>query len=340
MKTNPREEIIAMMRGFFVCPIISFLHSQDLIQMMLGKSFSVEKFKKVKNKHFLNNIFLYFTSLGILTTVKKSKSIFKATFLGKKILKRSGSFLLIHSYKPFIDELKKNIISTKNPMIECNRAENVVGSGSTNNKKFFPSAINLLNRNEIDLVADIGCGDGNFLYQLSKKFPGIPVFASDISKIAVNTTKNNLLALKSKKKFFVCDASNVKKWSKEIKKFKIGNDAKILVSIWYILHEISKNKPKLIIKFFKELKKNLPNAVVLIGEITRFDHKTLANNKALSIMPEFLFFHELSGQGVLKYEEFKYILKKIPYKLEKNIKFDQVKSSGKKVPSAFIWYLK
>ena len=89
MKNNPRAEIIAMMRGFFVCPIISFLHSQDLIQTMLGKSFSVGKFRKVKNKHFLNNIFLYFLNLNIFTTVKKNKSIFKATSLGKKILKRS-----------------------------------------------------------------------------------------------------------------------------------------------------------------------------------------------------------------------------------------------------------
>ena len=29
---------------------------------------------------------------------------------------------------------------------------------------------------------------------------------------------------------------------KRNQKFKINNDAKILVTIWYILHEISKNK--------------------------------------------------------------------------------------------------
>ena len=77
----------------------------------------------------------------------------------------------------------------------------------------------MLNRNEIDLVADI-IGDGNFLYQLSKKFPRIPIFASDISKVAVNTTKNNLLALKSKK-FLVCDALNVKNGQKKSKNLKL-----------------------------------------------------------------------------------------------------------------------
>ncbi len=336
---NPREELISLMRGFFVCPIISFFHSQSLIEKILSKSFKVENFKNIKNKNFLKNIFLYLVSLGLLELKNNKKKIFKATKIGTKIFKRSGSFLLIHSYKPFINELEKNLISKSNPNIRCDRAENVVGSGSTNNKKFFPSAIKLLKKDEIGLVADIGCGDGNFLSQISKKFPGTPLFASDISQIAVNATKNNLKRFKTKKNYLVCDASNVKKWSREIKKIKLKKGSKILITIWYILHEISNNNPKKVINFFNKIKKTLPNASILIGEITRFDYKTLYLNKDNSIMPEFLFFHELSGQGILRHEDFNLVLKKIPYKLKKNISFDNVKVKNKKIPSAFIWYL-
>ena len=77
-----------------------------------------------------------------------------------------------------------------------------------------------------------------------------------------------------------------------------------------------------------------------ILNITKFDYETMALNKSFSIMPEFLFFHELSGQGVLKYEDYDSILKKIPYKLEKQIQFDLIKTKNKSIPSAFIWLLK
>lgn len=341
MKTrkNPREEIISLMRGFFVCPIISFFHNHDLIDKITNTNFKVETFKKIKNKNFLLNIFLYLVSLDLLVIVNNKKYIFKSSKLGKKIFKRSGSFLLIHSYKPFVNELNRNLFFEKKLKISCDRAENVKGSGSTNNKKFFPSAINLFNKKEVGLVADIGCGDGNFLTQVTKKIPNIPLFASDISKIAVNASKKNLVKFKTKKFFLVCDAFNVKKWAKEINKIKIEKNKKIIISIWYILHEISQNNPKRIINFFYEIKKNLPNASILIGEITRFNHSTLSKNKSHSIMPEFLFFHELSGQGILKYEDFNYILKRIPYKIKNNISFDYIKEKNKKIPSAFIWYL-
>ena len=68
----------------------------------------------------------------------------------------------------------------------------------------------------------------------------------------------------------------------------------------------------------------------MIGEITRFNHSTLSKNKSQSIMPEFLFFHELSGQGILRYEDFNYILKRIPYKIKNNISFDYIHKKIKK----------
>jgi len=337
---NPRVELISFMRGFFVCPIISFLHNHNLVAKIINTEFNENSFKVIKNKFFFNKVLYYLASLGLLS-ILKSKKKFKVTKIGKKIFLRSGSFLLLHSYKPYVNELEKNLIKKKTITISCNRAENVVGSGSTNNKKFFPSAIDLVKKEKIGLLADIGCGDGNFLFQISKKFPSASIFASDISKIAVDASKKKLKSKTSNKiKYLVCDAANVKKWAKEINKIKIPKNSKILISVWYILHEISNNNPNNIVKFFLEIKKYIPQSIILIGEITKFDYETMALNKNTSIMPEFLFFHELSGQGVLKYEDYDKILKKIPYKLEKNIKFDLIKSKTKNIPSAFIWLLK
>ena len=338
-KINPRAELISFMRGFFVCPIIAFLHYNNLIEKIIYKNFNSSSFNIIKNKVFIEKILDYLVSLGLLS---KHQNKFKTTGLGKKIFLRSGSFLLLHSYKPFINNLEKSLIKSKKISASCDRSQNVIGSGSTNNKKFFPKAIELVKNENIGLIADIGCGDGNFLSQISKKFPSAPIFASDLSKIAVNAAKKRLSKYlpKHKKFFFVCDAANVKKWSNEIKKIKIKKNTKILISVWYILHEISNHNKNNIIKFFKNIKRYLPNSIVLIGEITKMDNKVLVENKHTSIMPEFLFFHELSGQGVLKYEDYGNILKKIPFKLLKNIKFDVMKVNKRKVPSAFIWLLR
>ena len=338
-KTNPRAELISFMRGFFVCPIIAFFHYNNLIETIIYKKFNSNSFKIIKNKIFFEKILDYLVSLGLL---KKFQSKFTTTTLGKKIFLRSGSFLLLHSYKPFINNLEKSLIKSKKISLKCDRSQNVIGSGSTNNKKFFPKAIELVKNENIGLLADIGCGDGNFLSQISKKFPSAPIFASDLSKIAVKAAKKRLSQYlpKQKKKFFVCDAADVKKWSNELKKIKIKKNSKILISVWYILHEISNHNKNNIIKFFKNIKRYLPNSIILIGEITKMDNKTLIDNKHTSIMPEFLFFHELSGQGVLKYKDYGDILKKIPFNLLKNIKFDVMRTNKKKVPSAFIWLLR
>lgn len=336
---NPRSTLISFMRGFFICPIISFLLKNNLIEVFFKKEFGVNNFKKIKNKKYFYNILLYLLNLGLIKDKNKNKKTFVSTTLGKKIFLRAGSFLILHSYKPYINNLHKTLIKNTQSNYKCDREENIIGSGSIHKKKFFPKAFELINKKDIGLIVDIGCGDGNFLKEINKKFKNIPIIASDFSAVAVDEAKDNLKNLNCKKKFFTCDAFDVKKWSLEVGKFKIKKEKKVLISLWFILHEISKGKPKNIILFFKNLKKYLPNAQILIGEIINVPPEILKENMDISIMPEFLFFHKLSNQGVLKYSDFKKIKVKIPQRLNQEVKFDIVKHKNKQVPSAFIWSL-
>ena len=336
---NPRSTLISFMRGFFICPIISFLLKNNLIEIFFKKEFSLNDFKKIKNKKYFYNILLYMLSLGLIKFINKKKKTFKATHLGQKIFLRSGSFLILHSYKSYIDNLDKTLIKNQISGIKCNREENVIGSGSIHKKKFFPNAFKLIKKKDIGLIVDIGCGDGNYLKEINKRFNNIPILASDISAIAVKQAKKNLKNLNCQKKFFICSAFNVEKWSKEVIKFKLKNNKKVLISLWFILHEISNGKTENIIVFFKNLKKYLPNAQIIIGEIVDLPKDILRTNIDISIMPEFLFFHQLSNQGVLKYSDFNQIRRKIPQKLNQEIKFDIVNYKKKSVPSAFIWSL-
>jgi hypothetical protein len=338
-KVNPREELISLLRGFFATPIISLLGRTGIINRINSKKFQIKDCKEIKNKVFLESILSYLESIGLL---KKKKKTYTRTFLGKKILSRSGSFHLIHSYAPFINNLEEILKSKTKKNIQCDRNENILGSGLTNGRKFFPKALDLIKDDDFDIVADIGCGNGDFLSKTISKKPKSIFFASDISSKALSETKFNLKRKFPKKKitYLKSNAIDVYRWSKALNNISSKKNQKILISMWYVIHEISQSNKNIIVNFFKKVNKFCPSANIMIGEIIDLEKTVLANNKNLSIMPEFLFFHEISGQGVLKKKDFEFILKNIPYKLEKSAEYDYVTYKKNKIPSAFVWYLK
>ena len=342
-KINPRAELVSLLRGFFSLPIIISLSKFGIIEKILEKEKSVNDFKNIKNKEFLNSIFKYLCSLGILRLENKIKDNqkFKTTKLGKKILVRKGSFHLLNSYGPFINNIDTLLTSSSNKKISCDRKENVLGSGLTNGRKFFPKSFEFFNKNNFDVVADIGCGDGDYLSRSIKYFNNSIFFASDISSKAIFECKKNLSKNYPKKKitYFKSDASNVKKWCSKLNKLKPKKNSKILITFWYVIHEISENNKFKVINFFKKIKKRCPNADILIGEIVKIDESILFNNKESSILPEFLFFHEISGQGVLSIKDLNFIKSNIPYNLTNYHEFDHVYHNKNKIPSAIIWHL-
>jgi hypothetical protein len=67
----------------------------------------------------------------------------------------------------------------------------------------------------------------------------------------------------------------------------------------------------------------------------------LAENSRISIMPEYLFFHRLSGQGVMSWDAWQRILSQTSYNLAAEVRFDEVTcQNGESLPSGFVWHLK
>ena len=51
----------------------------------------------------------------------------------------------------------------------------------------------MLAKEDFDVVFDLGCGDGNFLENLSKKYQNKLISGSDLSKISILETKKELI---------------------------------------------------------------------------------------------------------------------------------------------------
>jgi SAM-dependent methyltransferase len=328
IKINLRQEIILLIRGFFLTPVIATLAKENFFKKNINKNFTVKK-KKLKI------VITYLVNLGL---VHEKKDKFCFSELGRELFVRSGSFNIVHSYRKYLFNLDKIIKNLeKSDEVNCDRKENVLGSGTTNLRKFFNPGLKLIKDVDFDIIHDLGCGDGNFLKSIKKTYKDKIITGSDLSKISIEETKKKI---KDKNlKLIQADALNLDKWINWLKKIYDIKKQKVLISIWFIIHEISNKDVNKIVYFFRKIHKKIPNAKILLGEIVEPDKKLLDNNRYNSIMPEYMFFHQLSGQGIFNYDELNLILKQIPYRCKKKIEVDTIRYKNKENPSGIIWLL-
>lgn len=338
-KSDVTQEMISLMRGFFAMPVISALGKLGVIDEMLsGKEFSYEDFSDAINKEILLKSFRYLTRLGLLQTKDLLALSFNVTDLGREIFQRHRSFYVPHSYNAYMhsfeDLLKDGVLRYE----AVDRLENVVGSGLTHQRYFLPAVSFLKRRVQFDLLADVGCGNGYFLKEALRGTPVKNAVGVDLSPISVRVAEANLKKEFSDREIIVLcsDAMDVEKWGNQLQ--RIAGDKRVVLSMWFLIHEISRGDLRTIINFLKTIYRFFPHSPIVLGELIRHPEEILAKERAVTIMPEYLFFHELSGQGILSWDEYQQILASIPYKILCERLFDELPDgNGKVIPSAFVW---
>jgi len=74
-----------------------------------------------------------------------------------------------------------------------------------------------------------------------------------------------------------------------------------VIALRFVAHEFSKGSPRRIKSFVSALRETFIQAELILGEINKISSDCLAEGHYLSIMPEFLLFHEFSRQGILSW---------------------------------------
>lgn len=340
---NPREEIVGLLRGYFACPVIVALGKQGVFERFLAGSFQATDIPKIVDIKLFQHVLKYFVSLGLLTEKSAGEqSIYAATELGNKVFQRYGSFVLLHSYRDLIEHMSVLLFEENATKPRCDRLDNVIGSGLTNGRKFFPKAIEMMETLNPTCIADIACGDGEFLRRVIQRFPAIDVIASDLSPIAIERTSDNLHKAypNTKVHCIQSDALDTQKWVPVVDKHAKNLDGAPVISMWYLIHEISGKDETKIISFLREINRLCPSAHLIIGEIVSIPSPIMERNRHGSIMPEFMLFHDISGQGVLTWRQFQAILENVPYNLEHEARFDLVQGDGEELPTGIVWHLK
>jgi SAM-dependent methyltransferase len=343
LKRDIIEDIVVLLRGFFTTPIISSLGRLGVLRTMrLTPSFTINNFPNINNKKLLLDTFRYFVRIGLLENIDDQGEAYRASDLGKEIFRRSNSFYVPHSYHEYLYHYHEMIQNQQEDVkCEVERVENVIGSGKTH-ERYFPPIISFLRRKvKCDVIVDIGCGDGQFLSNFLAVMSDRKVVGIDISRVSTEKAYNNL---REKHPLLdiamVCsDALDVTNWSKEV--INKAGTANIVISMWFLIHEISKGNPDNVVEFLGHIHELFPTTSIVIGDVISQPDDTLSNNNLRSIMPEYLFFHEMSGQGILRWDEYQEILKNISYDLIFENLFDAMHGNeGNKIPSVFVWCLR
>ncbi len=331
------EKLVYHLRGLYAAPIICELSKRKIFKFLKNKAiFDKKKLAIIKSKKELEACINYLIRINLIQ--KDSNHNLSFTDLGTEIFKRSNSFYVPHSYREYILNLG-NIFDKKINIrkLRVDRDENIIGSGITH-MRYFPPVISYLSMNyEFNTGIDVGCGNGHFLNLMNNNFNSLNLYGFDVSSTSVSSAKLIKKKNGNKIKIFRADASKISSWKKKIK----GNGTKTILFFWFLLHEISNNKISTIIDYLKNIKKNFPGAKVVICELTRQQDLILQENCEKSLMPEYLLFHDFSGQGVLSYKDYNKILNSTGYKLKKEWKFDLSSSKNDQIsePSTFVWVL-
>jgi len=331
--TNPRRELVSLMRGAFACPVISFLGRRGFAEPLLNGGLSLEG--RVAQAE-LAAILRYLVALGLIEEPRPLH--FLATKLGGKVLRRFGAFCLLDSYDSYFRDLDWIWPASDLPRPEVNRERNVIGSGQLHARKFFPAILRHVANRSYGHLTDLGCGDGSFLREALSVSPGLAVTAVDLSETAIRLVRQDLAARRPavRHSAVVCNALDVSEWAQAV---PAPEGTRQLITMWFVLHEVFDGTVANLAAFFREIHRRFPAAEVAFGELVRLPPEWMSRGRHESIMPEYALFHALSGQRLLSEGELASLLEQIPYRVADRQVFDPVASGAESAPSSLVCLL-
>jgi len=332
--TNPRHELITLLRGAFACPVLSFLGRRGFAESLTdgGLRFDAND----RSADALVALLHYLVALGLLYEEKPLQ--FRVTDLGSKVLHRFGAFSLLDSYNDYFRDLDWALPASTLPRPSVNRERNVIGSGQLHARKFFPEVLTHLATASYEHLTDLGCGDGTFIHDALAVQPTLTVTAVDLSEQAIDLVRKRFSSHKPQPTIStaISNAREVSTWAPSV---TAGPEARHLITMWFLLHEIFDGVVAHLADFFRQLRRHFPAANIAFGELVRLSPDQLAASRDESIMPEYLLFHALSGQHPLSEQELSELLEQIPYRLVGRKAYDSVLHGARAIPSSVVCIL-
>jgi trans-aconitate methyltransferase len=161
-------------------------------------------------------------------------------------------------------------------------------SGLINRDSTFVRVLDRLGKSDVQVVADLGCGDGTFLERCARQWPHAKLMGVDSNGANVRALKealpNSEALLQS-----LADSHAVAQF--------LATGRPQLIFAFFVLHELAQT-PAVLSRFIEAIFIELPFTRLVITEV-HYPSTTQCRKHANQQFSEFKFFHALTGQALL-----------------------------------------
>ena len=324
-----KNEIVAIARGYYALPILISLARSGITDRLLEGSVDLDQLSG--NRRNLKIVLDYLCNLGWL---RAEDGRYRTTQAGTSVLRRSGAFGILYSYRPYMANLDQLLFDTE-AKVQVYRDENVVGSGAAHIRKYFSRVSDLIEESDAGYVLDIGCGDGTFLNHCRGLRPDIGLIGVDYSERALEVTRARVPA------DAVLFQGNVSE--PEVTRAKLerrGIDpAEIIVSVWFIFHEVLGMEGIDLTRMLGGYRQLSPEHGLIIGEIFDVPRRVLAAHHNDTAIPEFNLFHDLSGQKLFTLDAWQQAIATSGFQVDEFVGLDPLSWEDSTYYGSAIWKL-
>ncbi len=194
--TSPRRELISLLRGYFACPMLAALDQMGLVERMRTGPFTLDDLPS-ENRSALSATLAYLEALGLLQCNSQS---WQCTEAGSYVFDRVGIFHMLRSYRVYFEDYSQSLTMSSDETL-VHRLANVADSGQLHARKYFPTVENWFADKHLQCIADVGCGNGEFLDVLLRAHENASLIGIDLSAEAVNASQARFSAHRLALKF-------------------------------------------------------------------------------------------------------------------------------------------
>lgn len=325
-----KNEIVAVARGYYALPILISLARSGITEQLLDAGLDLDALDG--NRRNLKVVLDYLCSLGWLTA---DGDHYAATDAGVSVLRRSGAFGILYSYRPYISNLDRLLFDDQ-AKVHVYRDENVVGSGAAHVRKYFSRVTEMVVASGARYLLDVGCGDGTFLNHCRAAAPDLGLIGVDYSERALEVTRANV---PDDALLFQGNVSEPEVTLAKLERRGI-DPSEVLVSVWFIFHEVLGMEGIDLGTMLDGYRDLAPAHGMIIGEIFDIPHRVLAEHHNDTAIPEFNLFHDLSGQKLFTLEAWQQAISDSGFEVGKFIGLDELAWQGETYHGSAIWRLR
>lgn len=290
--------IASILKGYYIVPLLHALDEAGLLEELSGGA-EVQLTRissKDINLPIVRACLDYLFVRGFLTV---NGDNYQASAFGQELFKLYPTILLHHSYNSLLANLAHAVTSDQKADINLLRdaALNARASGLLHSRfGTYEYVKQQIKERKPKTIADLGCGNASFMIEVCKERTETRALGLELSPAAISAARDNISAaqLSDRIDIKLCDLRDVDK-TRDL----LQDGQADFVTSWFVFHEICSADFQKGIDLAAALRCSKRLITVAVTEIYNVDAHGL-RQLADRHFPEFILFHTLSGQRLVK----------------------------------------